>query len=547
MVIPSYNDVPYLTACLASIEETCGGFDYEVIIVDDYCQEENSKKLRALSNDRIRVIFKEQRLGFAGTVNAGMALARHDIVLLNSDIVAKPGWLEALQYSAYAIDPAIGLVSPKLIYPNGRIQYGGTYYARLLAPQWFGHFNVGSPATTRAANVATYNRSISGACVYITTEAYAKLGPLDDNFWLGFEDVDYGLRAWAEGIRCYYQPKSMLVHHESASRGYSQGVRELGSMRYFWRRWEHLFLSRSLSDQSPIDYVISDSAAPSWRRYVDQQAQRLIAEGRIVEVHSMSQGGPDEALIATLQQRESIKICCDWAASETVWLSALEHGKAAYLLPGVESGQYAGNGKRQSSIIANYKPEFDYIAPNRWTADQLRAEAAWESRGRVVPVLEPSSSAPQDGKGIVTLAASDAVRKLIDGIAAGVGVSATHFDSVEVTAELVSEMIATKPRVVVALDEFDTSLIPLSLMGLGAVFVGRHNDKTRYEVLDGYNVMLVNPTVLDEVRQAVACSISDETVWRELSGNGRRTAERIYGLNAIEMSRTLVDIARNAV
>jgi GT2 family glycosyltransferase len=547
IVIPSYNDLPYLTACIASVEETCSAFDYEIIIVDDYCQQENSDKLRKLANDRVHVVFKEQRLGFAGTVNAGMALARHDIVLLNSDIVAKPGWLEALQYSAYAIDDAIGLVSPKLVYPNGRIQYGGTYYARLLAPQWFGHFNVGGPATRPAANVATYNRSISGACAYITTEAYAKLGPLDDEFWLGFEDVDYGLRAWEMGIRCYYQPKAMLVHHESASRGYSQGLRELGSMRYFWRRWEHLFLARSIPAAADVDYVISDRAAPTWRLHVEQQAARLAATGRRTEVHVMSEGKPDEAIIASLQSRASIKICCDWAASETLWLSSLEHGKAAYLLPGVESGQFPGDGARQNAIIANYKPEFDYIAPNRWTADQLRAEAAWESLGRIVPVLDPGEKAPVDGTAIVSLAAGDAVRGVLDTIGAAAGVTVVHFDSVEATDELVAEVIATHPRVIVALGEFDSSVIPLRLMSLGAVFVGRHNEKTRYEILDGYNAMLVNPGDLEEVRSAVTGSIEHENVWRELSDNGQHTAERLFELNVDEMSRLLDMIARNAV
>ncbi|MCU1404030.1 MAG: glycosyltransferase family 2 protein, partial [Glaciihabitans sp.] len=225
IVIPSYNDFPLLTAALASVETTCADFDYEVIVVDDYCQEENSTLLRTLEgshNGRVRVIFKEERKGFAVSVNVGMAAARYDIVLLNSDIVAQPGWLDALQHSSYNIDPKIGMVSPKLVYPDGRIQYAGTYYARVLAPQWFGHLYVGSAATRAQANVAGYNRSISGACVYITTAAYAELGSLDENFWLGFEDVDYGLTAWTRGIRCYYEPASLLIHHESASRGYSQ-------------------------------------------------------------------------------------------------------------------------------------------------------------------------------------------------------------------------------------------------------------------------------------------------------------------------------------
>src|SRR3990170_5248634 len=176
IVIPSYNDLPYLRACLASIQETCGYAQHEVIIVDDFCEPANARELKALESSTVSVILKDKREGFSAAVNRGMAEARHDVILLNSDIVAKPGWLEALQYSAYAIDDHIGLVSPKLVYPSGRIQYGGTYYARLLAPQWFGHLHVGSAATRPVANVASYNRSISGACVYITRRAFDALG-----------------------------------------------------------------------------------------------------------------------------------------------------------------------------------------------------------------------------------------------------------------------------------------------------------------------------------------------------------------------------------
>ena len=548
IVIPSYNDIPLLRAAVDSIEATCAGFDYEVIIVDDYCQPANSELLRAFESPTVRVIFKEKRVGFAGTVNMGMALARHDIVLLNSDIVAKDGWLEALQYSAYAIDPKIGLVSPKLVYPNGTVQYGGTYYARLLAPQWFGHLFVGSAATRPVANVATYNRSISGACVYITRDAYGTLGPLDEEFWLGFEDVDYGLRAWDAGIRCYYQPASMLVHHESASRGYSQGQRELGSMRYFWRRWSGQFLTRTLPATPTVDYVLSPAATPAWRDYVTQQAAQLRALGHTTEVHDISGDGVDEQLVERLRTRESVKVSCDWGTSETVWLSALQSGKPAYLLPGVESGRYPADRARQNSIIANYKPEFDYIAPNRWTADQLRAEAAWEIRGRVVPVTTPVAlSGDSDRTAVVTVGLDASTRAAVDAAAARHSAPVRHFDETEPTGATLAEINALAPRVVVALAEYDTSLTPLALMGVGAAFVGRLNDKTRYEVLDGYNSLLVDPASAPAIRTAIDDLFGDDRVWRDLGANGRGTAERLHDLNAREMSRILATIADSAV
>jgi GT2 family glycosyltransferase len=547
IVIPSYNDIPLLRAAIESIERTCSGFEYEVIVVDDYCQPENSALLRELESPTVRVVFKERRVGFAGTVNVGMALAQHDIVLLNSDIVAKEGWLEALQYSAYAIDERIGLVSPKLVYPNGTVQYGGTYYARVLAPQWFGHLFVGSAATRPVANVAGYNRSVSGACVYITREAYGTVGPLDEEFWLGFEDVDYGLRAWAAGVRCYYQPASMLVHHESASRGYSQGQRELGSMRLFWRRWSDLFLTRTLPPMPAVDYVVSAESDGSWREYVEEQADALRGLGHDVTVHGMSvDEGVDEQLVCALAARPSVKIACDWRTSDTVWLASLEHGKPVYLLPGVESGRFPGDVRRQSSIVAGYKPEFDYVAPNRWTENQLRAEAAWESRGRLVPARWPGAAVDVDPRtSIATVGLSASGRAAVDALASERKVAVLHLDDAEPDAAALAGLRAFRPCVVVAPGRYDTSLTPLALMGLGAAFVGRIDDKTRFEVLDGYNSLLVADE--SDIRRAVGDILDDDAVWRELSGNGRLTAERLHELNGPEMSRIIHGIAANAV
>ncbi|MFE4469952.1 glycosyltransferase [Leifsonia sp. NPDC056824] len=546
IVIPSYNDVPLLTECLASVAETAAGFDYEVIVVDDYCEPENSARLRELESERVRIVFKERRMGFAVSVNVGMAQAKHDLVLLNSDIVAQPGWLDALQFAAYGRDPAIGLVSPKLVYPDGRIQYGGTYYARVLAPQWFGHLYVGSAATRPLANVAGYNRSISGACVYVRREAYEALGGLDETYWLGFEDVDYGLQAWSAGIRCWYEPQSLLIHHESASRGYSQGARELASMRHFWRRWRGLFLERTVEEPLRADVVLSPAAPASWRRYVREQVAALTAAGLETRLHEQAATGADEELVALLSAEPSLVVCADWGAAETVWLSTLAAGKPIYLLPGVESGAYPADPALQMSIVAGYRPEFDYIAPNRWTADQLRAETAWEVRHRVVPALtlpEPVAGEASPVPLIVTVGLDAAGRARLDGLVYARGARVEHLTEADVVEDA-ARLAALRPAVVIALGEFAHSAVPLSLMAAGGAFVGAANPRTTWEVLDGYNALLVDPGSDEALGRALDDLLGDATHRAELAANGRRSAERAAALAPQELLGALRSIAR---
>lgn len=544
IVIPSYNDIPLLTVALASIKETCEGVDYEVIVVDDFVDPGVQEQLQALEDDRVRVILKADRLGFAGTVNVGIAAARHDVVLLNSDIVAKPGWLQALQFSAYAIDSKIGMVSPKLVYPDGRIQYGGTYYARLLAPQWFGHLHVGSSANKNTANVAGYNTSVSGACVYVTRDALAKVGLLDDGFWLGFEDVDYGLRAWALGVRCFYQPAAMLVHHESASRGYSQGPRELASMRRFWRRWESRFLARKLPDDAPVTFALAANAPRLWSRYVDSLAEELRTGGRSVEVHRLESSGVDESLVSAMASRSGVVVACDWMSAETVWLAAAEGAALpVYLLPSVESIGFPEDPATQAAIVARYRSEFDYIAPNRWTANQLQAESAWDSRRRVPPAVSPEQMPDSHALCVVTIAASALDIDAVDSVCERHGYSAVHLGVIDD----VENVAGRRPRAVVDFAEQQSSLLPFALMSVGAVYLAPVDGRLSHDVLDGYNALLFERDNQDQLSRSLSDALSIDEVWSELRANGHASVARAAENARRTVRDALLDFSQSPV
>lgn len=546
IVIPSYNDYPLLKACIQSIYDTCAHLEYEIIVSDDYCQPENRKLLKTLESDKVRVVFREERGGFAKNVNTGMKEAKYDILLLNSDIVALPDWLDVLQYSAYAIDQNIGMVSPKLVYPDGRIQYGGTYHARVLAPQWFGHKYVGRAANDIQTCVPGYNRTISGACAYIRREVYEKLGGLDENFWLGFEDVDYGLQAWKHGFRCYYNPTSILIHHESATRGYSQGKRELASMRYFWQRWDKLFINRpsvvSNDDKLTVDYVVSDVSPPLWRLYIDKQAADMRTYGHDVTVHIIKSGEQDEKTIKKIATKRSLKVACDYGAADTVWLGALEYGRAVYLLPDMESTQLPHDRHAQVSVVAGYQPEFNYIAPNRWASDQLRAETAWETSARVVPALSfIDTSTNKPSKLILTFDLDEASREHIDRQAITNSLKVEHLTTDDIDEKKVRTLQAKKPMFVIQGKVFTNSFVSLVLMSLGGVLLSPMEDKARYEVMDGYNSLSFKDrehlvAIIDDLHD-------DETNRRELVVNARQTVELYAGRSSRDTEVALQGIA----
>jgi len=543
IVIPSYNDLPFLTKCLASVELTCAGFEYEVIVVDDFCEPENRTRLRQVEGGRVRVIFREHRGGFAKAVNTGIAEARWDVVLLNSDTVAQPGWLDALQRAAYT-QPGVGLVSPMLVYPDGLIQYGGTYYARRLAPQWYGHLYVGRTANDPLANQPWFIRSVSGACVYIRHEVLEAIGGLDEEFWLGFEDVDFGLRAWAAGFRSWYEPSAKLVHHESATRGYSQGKRELGSMRYFWRKWAPMVMERGLTSLPPVWFLSSAASTPLWREYVEQLSGEIAALGAQTQTHEVV-GRIDEDFVARLEGLGAVVIATDRATVETAWLATQAGGIPVYLLPGIDADRPDLSDAARYAVSAAYRPEFDYIPPNRWSSDRLAAHSAWESRAIVPPVLRP----PSPGKaatGVVTLGATSAERAVIDEVAGRLGAAVTHLAETDLSLQTLGEIAALTPRVLVSFRSYEHSLEPFALMAIGVAYMGVTNEKVRYEVLDGYNALLFDRSDSARLAQSLEDALVDDTVHAELSANGHRSAALAYEANAPHIHRTLLDIASRA-
>jgi GT2 family glycosyltransferase/glycosyltransferase involved in cell wall biosynthesis len=136
VIVPVYRGVETTLACLARVLETVPDRT-PVIVVDDAGPEpELSAALDRLARahrsppGRIRLIRNPHNLGFPASANIGMAAAGpgRDVVLLNSDAIVPPGWLERLRDAAWSA-PDIGTAAPLsndatiLSYPHlGRVQ-----------------------------------------------------------------------------------------------------------------------------------------------------------------------------------------------------------------------------------------------------------------------------------------------------------------------------------------------------------------------------------------------------------------------------------------
>ena len=113
VVICVHNALDYVRRCLASVLDTLGP-RHRIIVVDDASEPEVGTYLRSLSerNNRLLVYCNTARSGYSKSANIGLRLSGADfVILLNSDTVVAPNWIEKLCDAVYTTEGA-GIVGP---------------------------------------------------------------------------------------------------------------------------------------------------------------------------------------------------------------------------------------------------------------------------------------------------------------------------------------------------------------------------------------------------------------------------------------------------
>jgi GT2 family glycosyltransferase len=389
VVVPTFGDPAVLRPLLRSLRRTLDAERTRVILCDDGSGPEHVKSLRTLAaRHGAELIPGDAQRGFAGNCNRGLRATRldEDAVLLNSDVVAHGGWLEALQHAAYVHGAAIA--GGQMHYPDDTIQFGGMV-RNPDHPEWFDHRFRGRPADLPEAQVLQTTLAVTGACMYITRSALDELGELDEGYEMAYEDVDYCVRAWEAGLRVLYVPAAVLTHLESKTRGTTQGPRELRSQARFWARWGDWFDRRDVHAADGglrIVYVTQDTGVGGGHRVIFTHLNGLAERGHDVELWTLAAEPPEwfelrvpirsfpdyPALTAALAPLDAIKVATWWETSASVWEASVRRGIAVYWVQDIETSYYADSAERRAEVIASYRPSFIYFAGSQWIADRLR-------------------------------------------------------------------------------------------------------------------------------------------------------------------------------
>jgi GT2 family glycosyltransferase len=133
-------------------------------------------------------------------------------------------WVENLDFEMiqkyFEANPKIGLIAPKMLYPNGKLQESIRKFPNITALIWRG-----TGFYKLFPNVCWYKSYVEhdekriheidwsiGACQIIKYSIFDRIGFLDEKYFFGYEDADFCLRLKRSNLSSIYWPEAIIYH-----------------------------------------------------------------------------------------------------------------------------------------------------------------------------------------------------------------------------------------------------------------------------------------------------------------------------------------------
>lgn len=219
IILINWNSLELTTTAIRTLQKHIAGITYEVIVVDNGSTRDAGPAELARRFPTIRVIANSANRGFSAANNQGIAAAagRH-ILLLNSDT----------EQIENAVGRAVGYMDDHqdvgvlgILHRNG--DSGQTYQpsaARFPTPLArardliIGSRPVVSPIVCPQEGDVDW---VTGSFFLIRRACFDEVGPLDEQFFVYNEDVDWCFQARRTGWKVRFWPGASMVHLGSSS------------------------------------------------------------------------------------------------------------------------------------------------------------------------------------------------------------------------------------------------------------------------------------------------------------------------------------------
>lgn len=216
-------------SCVQSVLADIGALDVQVVVVDNASGDGSADAIADWiatqpEGTPVQLIRSPVNTGFSGGHNQSFAAVEAEFyVLLNSDGILRQGFLAAI-LAAAEDHPQAGLIAPRIETDGGEVQVsqfrfhnpwseleraaGAGPVSRLLDRRIVA---LSPPVDAHQVEWASF------ACILLRGQMVREIGPMDEGYFLYYEDAEYSLRARAAGWQIALAPEAVMVHYRGGS------------------------------------------------------------------------------------------------------------------------------------------------------------------------------------------------------------------------------------------------------------------------------------------------------------------------------------------
>lgn len=222
IILCNSDSADYTLACIESLTRHPPDGAYEIILVDNASHDDCVPRVRA-TYPEVQILIAPQRQGFSRNYNMGLRQARGAFVfVLNNDTLVDGATLQEL-IRVLERDPSYGMVGPRMIGGDGRIQTP----CRRPLPNLMIYVlqqvltDPGLPPGKLVQRVQQRRieraptgpaACISGAAMLVSRQALDAVGMLDEAYDFYYEDIEWCHRMQVQGYQVGYVAEARLIH-----------------------------------------------------------------------------------------------------------------------------------------------------------------------------------------------------------------------------------------------------------------------------------------------------------------------------------------------
>lgn len=259
IIIVSWNVREDLLRCMRSIEENKPSCTFEVIIIDNASTDGTLDMIKKCFSE-VKLIKNHENCGFAAANNQGLKrLQGQYILFLNPDTIIHPKSLDIL-VEFMDSNEDVGACGPKLLNADGSTQDSvrcfPSFRGALHRHTVFKFLGIFKGAYRKWVMYDFKNDKqidvdqVMGAALMVKKSITDKVGPMDERFFMYYEEVDLCYRIKQAGWRIIYKPEAVITHIGGSSSGQipvSKRIMAMTSLLKFFRKHRGTFVTRIFS------------------------------------------------------------------------------------------------------------------------------------------------------------------------------------------------------------------------------------------------------------------------------------------------------------